>query len=125
MFPETSAAEAARPFEARTFRHRFRLWAAAALGLAGSAFIAESASANDVTLGAQLAQQWCIDCHVLPGQPTQTALQGPPSFREIARSGKTSNQLRIFLLQPHGAMPPLTLSRSEIDALIGYIETLR
>jgi mono/diheme cytochrome c family protein len=92
---------------------------------AGFAAVAGSALANDVAHGAQLAQQWCMGCHVLPGHPGQTALQGPPSFRELARGGKTSDQLRVFLLKPHGAMPPLTLSRVEIDGLIGYIATLR
>jgi mono/diheme cytochrome c family protein len=92
---------------------------------AGFAAIAGSAFADDVAHGAQLAQQWCMGCHVLPSHSGQTTLQGPPSFREIARGGKTSEQVRVFLLNPHGAMPPLTLSRAEIDDLIGYIETLR
>lgn len=92
---------------------------------AGFPVVAGPAFANDVAHGLQLAQQWCMGCHVLPGHPAQTALQGPPSFREIARGGKTANQLRVFLLNPHGAMPPLTLSRAEIDDLIGYIKTLR
>jgi mono/diheme cytochrome c family protein len=92
--------------------------------LAGFAAVAGGAFADDVAHGAQLAQQWCMGCHVLPDHPGQTALQGPPSFRELAR-GKTSDQLRVFLLRPHGAMPPLTLSRAEIGDLIGYIESLR
>jgi mono/diheme cytochrome c family protein len=92
---------------------------------AGFGGMALSAFADDVVHGAQLARQWCMDCHVLPGNPTQTALQGPPGFREIARGGKTPDQLRLFLLKPHGAMPPLTLSRAEINDLIGYIGTLR
>lgn len=92
---------------------------------AGFAAITAPAFADDVAHGAQLAQQWCIGCHVLPDHPGQTALQGPPSFCQIAGSGKTSDQLRVFLLQPHGAMPPLSLSRAEIDDLLGYIATLR
>jgi mono/diheme cytochrome c family protein len=92
---------------------------------AGIAAVAGAAFADDVAHGAQLAQQWCMACHVLPDHPEQTALQGPPSFREMARGAKTSDQLRVFLLKPHGAMPPLSLSRAEIDDLIGYIGTLR
>jgi len=80
--------------------------------------------AADLARGEQLARQWCADCHLLPGAQT-TATQGPPSFRELARGDKTSDQLKTFLLHPHGAMPPLTLSRAEIDALVGYIESLR
>lgn len=84
-----------------------------------------SASAADVARGEQLASQWCVSCHVVPGNPHQTALQGPPSFRDIAHGDKTPDQLRVFLIKPHGKMPPLTLSRAEINALVGYIESLR
>jgi hypothetical protein len=42
----------------------------------------------------------------------------------IART-RTADQLRAFLSRPHGAMPDLSLTRAEIDDLIGYIETLR
>jgi hypothetical protein len=46
-------------------------------------------------------------------------------FQTVARSGMTADQLRTFLSHPHGATPNLTLSRAEIDDLIGFIETLR
>jgi len=81
-------------------------------------------SAADPTNGAALAKQWCASCHVLPGTPNQRAVQGPPSFRDIAID-KPPDQLRLFLMRPHGSMPPLSLSRAEIDDLIAYIETLR
>jgi cation transport regulator len=80
--------------------------------------------AADPANGAALAQQWCISCHVLPGNPARTAPQGPPAFRDIARD-KSPEQLRVFLIKPHGSMPQLSLSRQEIDDLIAYIETLR
>jgi len=105
--------------------HRFAPRMLAAFVILAGFVPVRSASAADVAHGAQLAQQWCISCHVLPNHPGQTALQGPPSFLDIAHGGKTSDQLRLFLLRPHGAMPPLTLSRAEIGDLIGYIETLR
>ncbi len=109
-----------------TTRRGFALQTVGALLVsAGFAAIAASACAADTVRGAQLAQQWCMDCHVLPGHPAQTVPQGPPSFRDIAHGEKTPEQLRLFLLNPHGAMPPLTLSRAEIDDLVGYIETFR
>src|SRR5579883_998014 len=74
----------------------------AALVVAAGLAAAPSALADDPAHGAELAQQWCMGCHVLPGHPEQTALQGPPSFREIAR-GKAPDQIRVFLLKPHGA----------------------
>ena len=78
----------------------------------------------DSTKGSQLAQQWCASCHVTGGSPAGTLQQGPPSFPTIARA-RTAEQLRAFLSHPHGAMPDLSLTRAEIDDLVGYIETLR
>jgi hypothetical protein len=50
--------------------------------------------------------------------------QGPPSFR-VAAGHLNPEQLRAFLTHPHGQMPDLSLTRSEIDDLIAYIESLR
>jgi cytochrome c len=79
----------------------------------------------DAVRGGQLAQQWCANCHVVDGNPGRAVPQGPPSFREVAHSGMTPDQLRAFLSHPHGAMPDLSLTRAEIDDLISYINTLR
>jgi cytochrome c len=79
----------------------------------------------DIGRGGQLARQWCASCHVVGEGPPGAVPQGPPAFRTIARSGLTADQLRAFLSHPHGAMPDLALTRSEIDDLISYIETLR
>ena len=78
----------------------------------------------DAAKGSHLAQQWCASCHVTSGSRTSNVQEGPPSFRTIAGS-RTADQLRAFLSHPHGAMPDLSLTRAEIDDLIGYIETLR
>jgi len=78
----------------------------------------------DATRGSQLAQQWCASCHVTSGNPTGNVQQGPPSFHTIA-GARTADELRAFLSHPHGAMPDLSLTRKEIDDLVGYIETLR
>jgi cytochrome c len=82
-------------------------------------------AAADVSTGARLAGQWCANCHVIGDVPTASVQQGPPSFRTIARGGLTTDQLRTFLSHPHAPMPDLALSRSEIDDLIAYIDTLR
>ncbi len=78
----------------------------------------------DVSKGGQLARQWCASCHVIGDNPGGTVQQGPPSFRTVARSGMSADQLRAFLSHPHGAMPDLALTRAEIDDLIAYIETV-
>jgi cytochrome c len=81
-----------------------------------------SARAADVAKGAQLARQWCANCHVVDGSGAATVQQGPPSFRAI---GLTAEQLHTFLTHPHGAMPDLALTRAEIDDVIAYIESIR
>jgi cytochrome c len=86
---------------------------------------AAHATRADVQKGAQIARQWCANCHIIANNPEGAVPQGPPSFAAISRSGMTTDQLRAFLSRPHGAMPDLALTRAEIDDLIGYIETLR
>ena len=54
--------------------------------------------------------------------PSRKARQ---ASKMVAQSGMTSDQLHAFLSHPHGAMPNLSLTRTEIDDLISYIETLR
>ena len=87
--------------------------------------VAAHAARADVNKGAQIARQWCANCHVIGDSNASAVPQGPPSFQTIARSGMTADQLRAFLSHPHGAMPDLSLTRVEIDDLIGYIGTLR
>jgi cytochrome c len=98
---------------------------ASGLALLTLGLFAVHAASADVQKGAQLARQWCANCHVTGGNPAGAVPQGPPSFPMIARSGMAPDQLRAFLSHPHGAMPDLALTRAEIDDLIGYIETLR
>jgi cytochrome c len=95
------------------------------LGLLVLAVVAAHAARADVSKGAQIARQWCANCHVIGDRNAGAVPQGPPSFRTIAGSGMTADQLRAFLSHPHGAMPDLSLTRAEIDDLIGYIGTLR
>jgi mono/diheme cytochrome c family protein len=78
----------------------------------------------DAANGERLANQWCANCHVVGSGSPSTIQQGPPSFRSVAQT-VPPDQLRAFLTKPHGAMPDLSLTRAEIDDLIGYIEKLR
>jgi mono/diheme cytochrome c family protein len=83
------------------------------------------AHAANAVIGERLARQWCAKCHVIDGAgSTATVPQGPPTFRTIA-GRMNAGALRAFLSRPHGQMPDLTLSRKEIDDLIGYIESLK
>src|SRR5438477_11174091 len=79
----------------------------------------------DVANGERLAGQWCANCHVIDGSgPSSTLPQGPPSFG-VAAGHLNPGELRAFLTHPHGQMPDLSLTRSEIDDLIAYIESRR
>jgi cytochrome c len=79
----------------------------------------------DAATGAELAGGWFIACHVVGPGRSESVPQGPPTFRQVARSGLTADHVRAFLLHPHGSMPDLSLTRREIDDLIDYIATLR
>jgi mono/diheme cytochrome c family protein len=102
---------------------QYQLPASALLCLMLTSAAAHPAGADD-SKGSQLARQWCASCHVTGGGPAGNVQQGPPSFPTIARA-RTADQLRAFLSHPHGAMPDLSLTRAEIDNLVGYIQTLR
>jgi mono/diheme cytochrome c family protein len=102
---------------------RSRLPAVMLISFALAAAIAHPTEA-DSTKGSQLAQQWCASCHLTSANRAGNVQEGPPSFPTIARA-RTPSQLRAFLSHPHGAMPDLSLTRVEIDDLVGYIETLR
>jgi len=78
------------------------------------------------TEGARLAQQWCANCHAIaPGQQPPTG-DAASSFPAIARMPSTTEMsLRVFLQTPHANMPDYQLSRSEMDAVVAYILSLR
>jgi cytochrome c len=84
-----------------------------------------TARADPAADGARLAQRWCATCHVVAATQSGSVPQGPPTFPTIAKSGLGADQLRAFLSHPHGAMPDLSLTRTEIDSLIAYIQSLR
>jgi mono/diheme cytochrome c family protein len=85
------------------------------------------AAAQDATAaaGREVAQRWCVNCHVT--EPNQTAgSDQAPSFRSIAeRPGTTTASLHAFLGLPHGSMPDQALSNPDVDAVSAYILSLK
>lgn len=82
-----------------------------------------AAQAGDLVAGGRLARQWCSECHLI-GPKDNRAMADAPSFWELANdAAKTPDYLRGFLIRPHEPMPPLSLSRQEIDDLIAYIQS--
>ena len=88
------------------------------------AAVADTAHA-DVAAGAKIAQRWCVELPRHQQRQVSPVPQGPPTFITIAKSGMSADQLHAFLSHPHGAMPDLSLTRTEIDDLIAYIQSLR
>ena len=80
-------------------------------------------AAGDPKQGHALAQTWCSSCHTVdangPGKDTA------PSFASIARQEKPQQrEARAFLYAPHPPMPDFNLSRSEIDDVVAYLNSL-
>lgn len=107
-------------------RRRLTGWAAAAsASTLLLTWLMPLAAHADAAAGERLAQQWCVNCHVVPGATARaTVQQGPPGFPAIAQH-LDPGALRAFLSHPHKPMPDLALTRAEIDDLVAYIETLR
>jgi cytochrome c5 len=85
---------------------------------------AKSAPPENVT-----AKTVCSRCHDTSSTkvPTRQDRDGSaPAFVLIAHDAKmTPAALRKFLLLPHGDMNNILVTEAEIDALIGYIQSLK
>ncbi len=78
--------------------------------------------ATDADKGRTIARLWCAACHLVePGQTT--AKVDAPPFATIATT-RSAADLRAFLANPYPRMPNMSLSRDEIDDLVGYITAL-
>lgn len=94
--------------------------AAATVVLCASAGAA-SADGNART-GGWLARHWCGGCHAAGGD---TASDAAPPLENIARrTDLPQGWLRAWLANPHPPMPNLQLSKSEIDDIVAYLESL-
>jgi mono/diheme cytochrome c family protein len=97
-----------------------------ALALAAVAIIVvvAPARAEDADRGKELALRWCVACHVVEGE-TPGGDAGPPFASLVNTLGRSEDDLRGWLSDPHPPMPDLNLSSIEIDDIIAYIATLR
>ncbi len=76
--------------------------------------------------GSRVARQWCAHCHLVSRDMPPPANDVAPSFPALAAmSTTTETGLRVFLQTPHGRMPDYQLSRGELDAVVGYLLSLR
>jgi mono/diheme cytochrome c family protein len=95
-----------------------------ALAVVGAAPL--PASAQGPGFGGELATRWCMGCHVIERQPRTATADGVPSFPAIAaKTDTTAASIGQYLSTAHTHMPDFSLSRSERDALVGYILSFR
>jgi mono/diheme cytochrome c family protein len=76
----------------------------------------------DINRGRDLAERWCVDCHLVNSAQRRTT-EAPP-FAVVANRGVDAQRLAYFLLNPHPVMPNMGLSRSEAADLAAYIVSL-
>ncbi|NNG05423.1 MAG: cytochrome c [Inquilinus sp.] len=97
---------------------------AAVVAAGGPAYAQDSL--GSASMGEELAQSVCADCHAIERGERGTDLTGAPSFQDVADlSSATALSLRVFLRSPHLTMPNFALSNDQIDDLIAYIHSLR
>jgi mono/diheme cytochrome c family protein len=104
--------------------NRLAVLVLASFALAAPAFAQAGKTPGDAAKGEAMARRWCAACHLLEGQGR--ASDAAPAFATIARDPrKTDDYLRTFLARPHAPMPPLQLSRGEIEDIVAYFDALR
>lgn len=92
------------------------------------AFISLTLSAGDPNAAKAIVVEHCVKCHAVPGYDGAgtPALQAP-DFALLADQPEvyTPDRLRRSLTQPHWPMTQFILSKSDVENLLSYIETLR
>ena len=70
--------------------------------------------------------QWCANCHAVAPWAALPTGDAAPGFPAVAAMPSTTEMsLRSFLATPHVNMPNYQLSRTETDAVVAYILSLR
>jgi mono/diheme cytochrome c family protein len=84
-------------------------------------FAGNASAAGAPEQGHTLAKTWCASCHAVEPGGVQRDAPAPP-FASVAT--RRPDQLRAFLNAPHPPMPNFNLSRSQIDDIVAYIQSL-
>lgn len=112
-----------RLFSARSARLSFAAYCAAAFALGGVLAGAGAAWAADTARGRIISARWCAACHVVTDDQKQASVDAP-SFGDIARRRTEPKPLAVFLSEPHGMMPDMSLTQIEIADIVAYIRSL-
>lgn len=94
--------------------------------IAALVLLPTAAIAQTPTIGAAMAERWCMGCHVVEPGAFSDPNSRVPTFSAIAsRPGTTAASLDRYLSAGHTRMPDFALTRTERDALVSYILSLR
>ncbi len=105
-----------------------------ALALACAQALPVAAGEAEIAAGRKLALEVCASCHVVAADEPRPPVLNPPaaSFADIAAAPDASAaSLRKFLAEPHGVsrrdslMPPFLLTRSQVEAAVAYLMSLK
>jgi mono/diheme cytochrome c family protein len=81
--------------------------------------------AADVNHGREVAQRWCVSCHLVDASQRQTTTAAPPFATIAGKSDFDVDRLSSFLLEPYPRMPNMSLTRAEAADIAAYIGSLR
>lgn len=116
------------PFVAPTPRRGLVAATGAALACVVALSAAPSAAqdSGDAAEGRRLARAWCSGCHRVDPAAPGPASDAVPGFPAIAAMPSTTKlSIEVFLRTPHGDMPDLKLTQTQIDDVAAYILSLR
>ena len=97
--------------------------------VAAAAFLAHAGpavAAGKPGQGRAIAAERCAKCHAVPDIVTQGGMDIAPSFNDMASGFDIEREewIRTFLGRPHWPMRQVTLSPSDIDNIVAYLQSL-
>ncbi|GAF73361.1 unnamed protein product [marine sediment metagenome] len=108
----------------RYFLHATAIATTVLFGLSGGTPV-EAADTLLIRQGRQLAETFCIPCHVIGTSDQASALSDALPFPTLAEPPDfDEGDLAVALYRPHPAMPTFDIGREDIDALTAYIGSL-
>lgn len=80
---------------------------------------------GDPSAGRTIAAAVCAQCHRISERDNDPG-RTPPDFGAVANMPSfTELSMRVFLQTPHGEMPRLQFTQTELDDIIAYLASLR
>jgi cytochrome c len=86
-----------------------------------------AAKAGNAVEGGRIAERWCSSCHVAGNHSAgrSAGTDAVPTLESIAKDPRRSpDWLRQWLSDPHPPMPNPHLTRTEIEDVVSYLQSL-